>query len=152
MNKLKYLLVGAVIIGLIAALVAWQRKVLVAALPPRIVCKDMADAWAKAGPTAYPVLGTGSMAPYIPPASEGKAPLSTVVAYVKPTSKKFGDIKKGDLVSYRTKWANGYVLHQAVELTSAGWIMSGLHNKQSETWEPITEKEFGAIIGEVYVW
>ena len=152
MSKLKYLLIAAVVVGAIAAAVIWQQRVLVATLPTRVVCESKEDAHTKAGPTAFPVLGTGSMAPFIPPSPAGSDPLFTVVAYAKPASGSFDVIKKGDLVVYRPKWVKGLVIHQAVDKTQYGWIMSGLNNRQSESWEPITEKEFVCIIGEVYVW
>ena len=153
MSRVKYLLIAAVIVGAIAALVAWNQRTLVAALPPRIVCANQTDARAQAGgDSAFPILGTGSMAPYIPAAPAGKDPMTTIVAYAKRDSRGFADIKKGDLVSYSPKWAKGLVLHQAAEKTSSGWIMSGLHNPQSESWEPITEREFFALISAVYVW
>ena len=152
MSKAKYLLIAAVVVGAIAAAVIWHQRVLVAALPPRIICANQAEARAKAGPMAFPVLGTGSMAPFIPPAAKGSDPMTTVVAYAKADSLPFEGIKKGNLVIYRPKWANGLVIHQAASQDSGGWIMSGLNNARSEDFERITEKEFVAIIGEVYVW
>lgn len=125
---------------------------MVAGLPPRIVCASLEDAWLRAGSTAFPVLGTGSMAPFIPPSAAGKDPLTTVVAFAKPDSKPFGAISKGDLVVYRPAWAKGCVIHQAAQKDSGGWIMSGLNNPQSESFIRITEREFVAVISEVYVW
>lgn len=148
-------LIGIAVGLLVAALLLlafWQHRAMASGLPPRIVCLNQLDALAKAGPSSYPVLGTGSMAPYIPAAANGFDPLATVVAYAKPVSKPFAAIQKGDLVSYRPKWSKGCVLHQAAQKTASGWIMSGLHNAQSESFEPITEKEFVAVIGAVYVW
>ena len=148
-------LVGLVVGLLIAALLLlafWQHRAMASGLPPRIVCLSPVDAHMQAGPTAYEVLGTGSMAPYIPAAPKGADPLKTVVALAKPVSLPFKAIRKGDLVVYRPKWANGLIIHQAAQETASGWIMSGLGNKQSESFEPITEKEFVALIGAVYVW
>jgi len=148
-------LVGLVVGLLIAALLLlafWQHRAMASGLPPRIVCLSPVDAHMQAGPTAYEVVGTGSMAPYIPKAPSGADPLKTVVALAKPVSLPFKAIRKGDLVVYRPKWANGLVIHQAAQETASGWIMSGLGNKQSESFEPITEKEFVALIGAVYVW
>ena len=148
-------LVGLVVGLLIAALLLlafWQHRAMASGLPPRIVCLSPVDAHMQAGPTAYEVVGTGSMAPYIPAAPKGADPLKTVVALAKPVSLPFKAIRKGDLVIYRPKWANGLIIHQAAQETASGWIMSGLGNKQSESFEPITEKEFVALIGAVYVW
>ena len=148
-------LVGLVVGLLLAALLLlafWQHRAMARGLPPRIVCLSPVDAHMQAGPTAYEVVGTGSMAPYIPAAPKGADPLKTVVALAKPVSLPFKAIRKGDLVVYRPKWANGLVVHQAAQETASGWIMSGLGNKQSESFEPITEKEFVALIGAVYVW
>jgi hypothetical protein len=92
------------------------------------------------------------MAPFIPPARAGENPLTTVVAYAKPITTAFADIKKGDLVTYRPNWTNNCVMHQAAQKDSGGWIMSGLHNRNSESFTRITEREFIAVIGAVYVW
>ena len=148
-------LVGLVVGLLLAALLLlafWQHRAMARGLPPRIVCLSPVDAHMQAGPTAYEVVGTGSMAPYIPAAPKGADPLKTVVALAKPVSLPFKAIRKGDLVVYRPKWTNGLIIHQAAQETASGWIMSGLGNKQSESFEPITEKEFVALIGAVYVW
>jgi hypothetical protein len=148
-------LVGIAVGLLIAALLLlafWQHRAMASGLPPRVACLSPVDARLQAGPTSYEVLGTGSMAPYIPKAPAGSDPLKAVVAYAKPLSVTFKAIRKGDLVVYRPKWSNGLIIHQAAQKTGSGWIMSGLGNKQSESFEPITEKEFVAVIGAVYVW
>ena len=148
-------LVGIAVGLLFAALLLlafWQHRAMVRGLPPRITCLSPIDAHLQAGVGAVEVLGTGSMAPYIPAAPKGADPLHTVVAVAKPVSLPFTAIKKGDLVIYRPKWANGLIMHQAAQQTASGWIMSGLNNKQSESFEPITEKEFVAVVGAVYVW
>jgi len=152
LSKLRYIAIGAIVAALIAYITWRQQQQMIAGLPPRITCSSQADAQAKAGPRAFPVLGTGSMAPYIPPAAKDKDPRSTVVAYAKPGDKGFADIRKGDLVTYHASWAKGFVLHQAAQKDSGGWIMSGLHNAHSESFTRITEREFVAVISEVYVW
>lgn len=152
MKQVRYILLAAGAIALIAALAWWQQRTMVAGLPPRYVCANELDARAKAGPTAYAVLGTGSMAPFIPPASKGADPMKTVVAYAVPGGKKYADIRKGDLVSYWADWAHGNVLHQAAQKDSGGWIMSGLHNSQSESFARVTPETFRSVISEVYVW
>jgi hypothetical protein len=98
------------------------------------------------------VLGTGSMAPYIPASPAGSDPLKVVVALAKPSIMPFTAIRKGDLVIYRPSWAKGCVIHQAAQKQGDRWIMSGLHNAHSESFEPVGEKEFVAIVDSVYVW
>ena len=92
------------------------------------------------------------MAPYIPAAPKGKDPLTTVCAIVKPSSKPFAAISKGDLVVYQPTWAKRYVIHQAAKKDGDKWIMSGLHNRESEWFEPIGQDKFVCIIETVYVW
>lgn len=43
-------------------------------------------------------------------------------------------------------------IEHATQLTASGWVMSGLHNPRSESWEPITAAEFVGIIESVHVW
>lgn len=152
MNQARYLLIGAAVVALIFGAVWWQRRQMVAALPTRIVCTSLEDAWFRAGSTAFPVLGTGSMAPFIPPAPKGSDPMFTIVAYAKPDSRPFEAIRKGDLVVYRPSWAKGLIIHQAVQKQGNGWIMSGLNNSQSESYESIGADKFVCIIEKVYVW
>ena len=131
-----------------------SQRVLEAGLPPRMEHATQALALVAAGPHAVPVAGTGSMAPYIPAAPTGRDPLATVVAYVTPQpGATFASITPGALVIYRPRWAAGtHVLHQAAQLTAAGWVMTGLHNTRSESWEPITAAEFVALVAAVHVW
>lgn len=140
-----------VLIGLL--LIAYrQHKAMVAALPPRYVCIDEMDARQQAGPDALRIAGTGSMAPYIPASKPGLDPSSTVVAYAVPDRRKgYKDVRKGDLCVYWADWAQGRVIHQAAQKDSGGWIMSGLHNNRSETWERMTEAKFKAVVEAVYV-
>lgn len=152
MNQLRYIVIGAAVVALIAVVAWWHQRQMVAALPPRIVCTSLEDAWIKAGPTAIAILGTGSMAPYLPHAQDGQDPLKTVVGYAKPSGAAFSAIRKGDLVVYWAEWVNGNVMHQAAQHDSGGWIMSGLHNSQSESFARVTAESFRAVIGEVYVW
>ena len=80
-------LVGIAVGLFIAALLLlafWQHRAMASGLPPRIVCSSPVEAYLKAGSGAIQVLGTGSMAPYIPAAPAGSDPLTTVVALVKP--------------------------------------------------------------------
>ena len=154
MKTLGPILGGLLVVALLVFAAMRSQRVLTDGLPPRTEHASQALALVSAGPEATPVLGTGSMAPYIPAAPAGRDPLATVVAYVtlRPGA-TFSDITPGLLVIYRPRWAAGaHVLHQAAQLTAAGWVMTGLHNTRSESWEPITAAEFVGIIKAVHVW
>ena len=153
MNRIA--LVVALVLGLAALLVVSKRKQadLARGLPPRIVCASQGEAFALAGVGATPVLGTGSMAPWIPAALPGLDPRQTVVAYaVIDTAATFDGITTGALVVYFAAWAGGRVIHQAAARDSGGWIMSGLHNERSETWERVTAANYIGTVARVYVW
>ena len=148
-------LVLALVLGLAALLVVSKRKQadLARGLPPRIVCASQGEAFALAGVGATPVLGTGSMAPWIPAALPGLDPRKTVVAYaVIDTAATYDGITTGALVVYFATWAGGRVLHQAAARDGGGWIMSGLHNERSETWERVTAANYIGTVARVYVW
>ena len=153
MNRIA--LVLALVLGLAALLVVSKRKQadLARGLPPRIVCASQGEAFALAGVGATPVLGTGSMAPWIPAALPGLDPRQTVVAYaVIDTAATYDGITTGALVVYFATWAGGRVIHQAAAKDSGGWIMSGLHNERSETWERVTAANYIGTVARVYVW
>jgi hypothetical protein len=147
-------LAAALLIAILFYLAYHSQHVLEQGLPERIVCASQADALAQAGRGAYPVLGTGSMAPYIPAAPAGQDPLKTVVAYAVASGAGYDAITPGALCIYRPTWANptGLVIHCAAQKDSDGWIMSGLHNKQSESWARVTPANFVAIVAHAYVW
>lgn len=148
-------LVLALVLGLVALLVVSKRKQaeIARGLPPRVVCASQGEAFALAGVSATPVLGTGSMAPWIPAALPGLDPRKTVVAYaVIDSAATFDGITTGALVVYFATWAGGRVLHQAAARDSGGWIMSGLHNDRSETWERVTAANYVGTVARVYVW
>ena len=143
------------VLGLAALLLVSKRREseIARGLPPRIVCASSGDALAQAGAGATPVLGTGSMAPFIPAAFPGSDPLTTVVAYaVTDPLANFEGITTGALVIYAPGWSKGRVLHQAALRDSGGWIMSGLHNERSETWERVTAANYVGTVARVYVW
>ena len=149
------LLALGVALLLAAVLLVAKRKeaTLVAGLPPRIACTDQAAALAQAGPFSIPVRGTGSMAPYIPPAAQGLVPLDTVVAYVVlDPAATYESVSVGALVLYTAGWTSHHVLHQAALKDQLGWIMSGLHNTRSETWERLTPATYRGTVARVYVW
>ena len=148
-------LVLALVLGLVALLIVSKRKQadLARGLPPRVVCASQGEAFALAGVGATPVLGTGSMAPWIPAALPGLDPRKTVVAYaVIDSAATFDGITTGALVVYFATWAGGRVLHQAAARDGGGWIMSGLHNDRSETWERVTAANYVGTVARVYVW
>lgn len=148
-------LVLALVLGLAALLVVSKRKQaeIARGLPPRVVCANQGEAFALAGVSATPVLGTGSMAPWIPAALPGLDPRQTVVAYaVIDSAATYDGITTGALVVYFATWAGGRVLHQAAAHDSGGWIMSGLHNERSETWERVTAANYIGTVARVYVW
>ena len=148
-------LVLALVLGLAALLVVSKRKQadLARGLPPRIVCASQGEAFALAGAGATPVLGTGSMAPWIPAALPGLDPRKTVVAYaVIDSAATYDGITTGALVVYFATWAGGRVLHQAASRDGGGWIMAGLHNERSETWERVTAANYIGTVARVYVW
>lgn len=144
----------ALALALLVYLATRSQRVLEAGLPPRFECVGQFDALVKAGENAVPIAGTGSMAPYIPAAAPDLDPLATIVAYARPRAgATFADIKPGDLVIYRAAWNPSHpVMHQAAQRDAQGWIMSGLHNNRSESWERVTAANFRAIIDRVYLW
>lgn len=149
-----YLLGAAIVVGGLAYLTFRSHRVATDGLPTRIECKGgEAEALALAGPRGIPILGTGSMAPFIPPAPKGKNPKTTVVAYaVMESAASYSDIQAGDLCIYQPEWHVGLVIHQAVKRDGLGWIMSGLNNPRSESGWRVTSANFRGIVARVYVW
>lgn len=154
-------IVGAVL-GFAALLwlgLRWQYA-LEAGLPERVECATVADAQAQAaayatriGSTVTPVLGTGSMAPFIPAAPAGADPLKTVMAFVvNDPNATFREMATGNLVTYRADWYAAFpVMHQAASQDADGWIMTGLHNPTYESRWRVTERNFVGIALRVYV-
>jgi len=158
-------LAAALLIAILLFLAYRSQRVLEQGLPARIVCASQADALAQAsasGPLTdhvsrltapIPILGTGSMAPYIPAAPAGQDPLKTIVAYAVVSGAGYAAITHGKLVVYRTPDSPvGRSIHGAALQDSGGWIMSGLHNERSESWARVTPANFVAIVVRVYVW
>ena len=149
------LLLALLALGLVVVLgLAWRsERVLTAGLPLRIVVASEAEAWKLAGPSAVVVLGTGSMVPYIPAAPAGADPLRTVSALVVLVPHaRYTDIKVGALCIYVPVWAGRNVMHQAAQIDSGGWIMTGLGNKIYENMERVTASNFVGIVSCTYVW
>lgn len=146
-------LLGVALLLAALAFVAWRaHRTLTSNLPPRIECRAEAEARALAGPGALAVLGTGSMAPFIPPAPIGQDPGKTIVAYAVTELATYADIQAGDLCLYTAEWTPGLVMHQAAQRDSLGWIMSGLGNAHSEARWRVTPANFRGIVARVYVW
>jgi len=155
MKPTQWLLILGAVVGLAALvfLAIHNQNVLERGLPPRIHCKNQGDALLQAGHGAIPVLGTGSLAPYIPAAPAGSDPMVTVVAYaVIDHAATFAEISPGTLCIYAPDWTKGRVMHQAAARDSLGWIMSGLHNAHSEAGWRVTQQNFVGIVARVYVW
>jgi hypothetical protein len=150
------LLLAALALGLVVVLGLALRseRVLTAGLPLRIVVASETEAWTLAGPSAVVVLGTGSMAPYIPSAPAGADPLKTIAAYaVVNTNLTYKDITPGALVIYSINYVKGSnTMHQAALLDASGWIMTGLGNKEYENRVRVTSDNFVGIVSKVYVW
>ena len=155
MNLKRSLLLAVLVLGLVVVLGLALRseRVLLAGLPTRVVVASEADAWTLAGPSAVVVLGTGSMAPYIPSAPAGADPLRTVSALaVLMSGASYSDIKAGALVIYVPRWAGRNVMHQAAQIDGKGWIMTGLGNKEYENKERVTAANFVGIVSRTYIW
>lgn len=160
MNRVGIILAAVILAALVAF--AWlHQRTMIRGLPPRTVCASQVDALAQAGAYAkahggavVPILGTGSMAPFLPAAPAGADPLATVVAYVViDAHATFADIKPGALCIYRTEWSPLYaVMHQAAQQDGLGWIMSGLHNPRSEPGWRTTERNFVGLVACAFVW
>lgn len=163
--SLKVLLTTATALALLAVLVFMglkQQEVLEKGLPPRDdVALTQTEALQRAyaysnvhGGTIYPILGTGSMVPYIPPSKPGLNPKKTIVAYaVGMAYPSYTMIQKGDLCIYTAEWdKNLSVIHSAAQKTRDGWVMSGLHNVRSESWARVTPSNFQDIVTRVFVW
>jgi len=149
------LLLAVLALGLVVVLGLALRseRVLLAGLPTRVVVASEAEAWTLAGPSAVVVLGTGSMAPYIPAAPAGADPLRTVSALaVLMSGASYSDIKAGALVIYVPRWAGRNVMHQAAQIDAGGWIMTGLGNKEYENRERVTAANFVGIVQRTYIW
>lgn len=159
MNRALAIVVALVLGALVASAVYWQRA-LAAGLPPRAECPTLADAFAQArdeakltGGRLFAIVGTGSMAPFIPAATPGLDPKTTVVAYaVGVPDAAFADVQTGKLCVYVAAWdASLTVMHQAAQFTASGWIMTGLHNKTYESGTRVTAANFRGIVAKVWV-
>lgn len=156
-SNVKYgALAGVGLVVAIALSALSRQRVLEDGLPPRIECVNRGEAMIAAlhaaterGGSIIPVLGTGSMAPWIPAAAPGLDPWKTVVALVLTRANAtFDDVTPGVPCIYQA--GPGYVMHGAARLTADGWIMSGLHNERSDVW--MTREMFVGIVAQAFVW
>jgi hypothetical protein len=148
-----------VVLGLSAL---YWHSVLTRGLPPRTEHATAGEAWEAAaawqaahGGEIRAVAGTGSMAPYIPPAAPGLDPRRTIVAYiVTDPAARFADIRPGQLIIYRAEWQPAgapSVVHGAAKLTGTGWIMSGLGNREFETHWRVTPANYLGRVAATFV-
>lgn len=150
---------AALFVALLLGLALYWQRQLAAGVPPRELCADQAAARIRAdafagehGGTVIPVLGTGSMAPFIPAAAPGSDPLRTVVAFVV-VGGRFEEISTGRLVVYRAEFSPKFsVMHQAAAEDAGGWIMTGLHNRSYENRTRVTPANFIGIAARVFTW
>lgn len=155
----KLLLGIALAVVVVAALLAlaWSaQRTLERGLPPRddtsrsqAAALVAANSWAitNNGGMVSAVLGTGSMAPYIPAGD----PPSQIVAYaVTHGGATFYDVTPGALCLYRYGTGNIVAIHGAAKLSGAGWVMSGLHNANSDI--TMTRDNFIGIVARVFIW
>lgn len=155
MNGRTILFIGLGVAALVVVLLLARRNrnTLERGLPPRVVCASRAEAERQAGGGAVAVLGTGSMAPYIPAAGAGLDPLATICAYVVLVpGATVADVTEGALCIYVPNWAGRNVMHQAAAFDGGGWIMTGLHNKTYENSERMTGEKFVGLVARTYVW
>lgn len=153
-------LAAVLAVGGLVSLALRSQKTLEKGLPPRTVCASPEAAVEAAvgyivahGGSVSPVLGTGSMSPYIPEAAPGLDPRRTIVAFaVSERGTGFNDVKAGNLLIYEPEFTSGLYIHGAAEKDGDGWVMSGLANKRSESGHRVTQKNFVAIVAHVFTW
>lgn len=152
---------GLIVLAILVFAATRSQHVLENGLPPREEFRDAVKAFSAAakyaeahGGSIIPIAGTGSMAPFIPPAPSGADPMETIVAFVvtRPGA-TFDDVTPGALCIYKPQWnkKGQSTMHQAALLTAYGWVMSGLHNERSESWEPMTKEKFTGIAAKAFV-
>lgn len=149
-------LAGLAFLALLTGIAFRRQRSLEDGLPPRIECANRGEAMMAAlhaatehGGSILPVLGTGSMAPYIPRAAPGLDPRKTEVSYVLTRAgARWSDVSARNLCLYGV--GNMLVLHQAEKRTKDGWIMTGLHNERSDVW--MTPESFRGIVAMTFVW
>ena len=155
--KLALAILAAIIaLALTGWLVTRNEGKLEAKLPARFSFASLDDALLAAtkysdtfGGQVCSVLGTGSMAPFIP-ASPGK--VAVPVAYaVMGLPQSFESIKQGELLVYRPTWGTGFAVHLASQKTTSGWIMSGLANAHSESAWRVTQTNYVGTVKAVFV-
>jgi hypothetical protein len=133
-----------------------SQRVLETGLPPLVSCVDEAEALIRAtkavkGGRVFRVLGTGSMAPYIPASRAGVDPLKTTVAFAVTSGATFAEVTAGAVCLYRhAASAVGVTMHSAAARTSGGWIMSGLHNRRHDV--VMTGESFVGVVAQVFTW
>lgn len=142
------------VMGLLLAAALHYQRSLSQDLPPRVLCLSQAEALRfaeedrrRTGCLVISVLGTGSMAPYIPAAGP-----TDIVAYVTTwPDAKMGNVTKGSLVLYRHAASPvGVTMHVAARQSGENWAMAGLANRESDIW--MRPQDFVGIVAKTYVW
>lgn len=151
-----WLVVLALVVLGSLVLLAWRsQRTLELGLPPREAEARTAEeamrrafAWSvEHGGFVFGVLGTGSMAPYIPAGD----PAAVVAYVVTDPSATFGDVTPGAVCAYRHSASPvGLTLHGAALKTPEGWVMSGLANARADI--RMTADNFVGIAARVFVW
>ncbi|NBW10602.1 MAG: hypothetical protein EBR82_21510 [Caulobacteraceae bacterium] len=99
-------------------------------LPPAVNCTDATQAretLAKAGYDVVPVLGTGSMAPWIPAHPLGR---KIVVAYAGLSKVPYAHLKSGNVVIYSRYGQK--IIHRLGEQDERGFLAFGIHNSDKD--------------------
>jgi hypothetical protein len=152
-------LAGAALVAGLLFVSLHSQRTLESGLPPLTRCVDEAYARIRAGEFAavtggsvVTVLGTGSMAPYIPASARGRDPLTTATALaVTAPGATFSDVTPGALCLYRhAASAVGMTMHGAARKSGAGWVMSGLNNARSDI--TMSPANFVGIVAQVFTW
>lgn len=160
MNRNMIIVAVILAVALLAGVWYW-RYVVTASLPVPMLCIDEADARAHAdkyiashGGTRIGILGTGSMAPYIPLAPLNRDPMTSIVAYaVMRHGAAYSDMRQGELCVYEYSLMPGSrYAHVAAQEDGDGWIMTGIANGRSESWTRVTMVNFKGIVDSVFVW
>lgn len=162
MKKVLIAVCGVFAVGILIACGIYSQASLESRLPPKEVfttpalASEAADAYAALhGGSVGLVAGTGSMVPYIRAAREGELTSSVVAFFVTDARRSYVDIKVGDLCTYSPESVPGQTavwIHVAAQKDKNGWIMSGLANKRSESWQRVTPANFRAIVARVFTW
>lgn len=160
MNKILPAILGALALVALVWLAFRSQATLEANLPAKREFAQLKDAYLDAyaaklatGGNMVAILGTGSMAPYIPAAPKGTDPLAVTVGFaVTDPTATFASVKVGDVLLYRPASKPDSVwMHVVAAIDSRGLIMSGLNNEVSESWMRVTAANYVGKVAFVFV-